>query len=160
MRLDRRQTRRLLAEALLHPGQPLIDAGEAFLHLEAPIGLVSGDEDDWSQRVREAAAVVQSLPVPPGAAGNEGRNRYLQMIDGCEAGPANGSCGTAAYTGRRVIVEDIARCQGHRGLHEGGHEGGEGITAPADCGAAMEGRGSALGPVSYTHLTLPTSDLV
>ena len=28
---------------------------EAFLHLEAPIGLVSGDEDDWSQRVREAA---------------------------------------------------------------------------------------------------------
>jgi predicted Zn-dependent protease len=45
--------------------------------------------NDWlashpsnEQRVREAVAVVQSLPVPAGAAANEGRNRYLQMIDG------------------------------------------------------------------------------
>jgi len=28
---------------------------EAFLHLEAPIGLVSGDDEDWVVRVREAA---------------------------------------------------------------------------------------------------------
>jgi len=28
---------------------------EAFLHLEAPVGLVSGDEEDWVVRVREAA---------------------------------------------------------------------------------------------------------
>ena len=34
------------------------------------------------QREREAAAIVQSLPVPQGAARNDGRQRYLQMIDG------------------------------------------------------------------------------
>ncbi|MEY3252351.1 MAG: hypothetical protein RL227_1324 [Pseudomonadota bacterium] len=44
--------------------------------------------DDWlashpsnEQRVREAAALAQTLPVPAAAA-NEGRSRHLQMIDG------------------------------------------------------------------------------
>jgi len=34
---------------------------------------------------------------------------YNQAIDGVAVGPAVGSCGTAAYTGRQVIVADIAR---------------------------------------------------
>ncbi len=33
---------------------------------------------------------------------------YALAIDGVEIGPAVGSCGTAAFTGRRVIVTDIA----------------------------------------------------
>lgn len=33
---------------------------------------------------------------------------YNQAIDGLRIGPAMGSCGTAAYEGRRVIVTDIA----------------------------------------------------
>ena len=33
---------------------------------------------------------------------------YLAAIDGGEIGPVAGSCGTAAYFGKRVIVEDIA----------------------------------------------------
>src|SRR4051812_43710986 len=32
---------------------------------------------------------------------------YCRTIDGMAVGPARGSCGTAAYTGKRVIVEDI-----------------------------------------------------
>lgn len=33
---------------------------------------------------------------------------YNKAIDGVSIGPSVGSCGTAAYTGQRVIVEDIA----------------------------------------------------
>ncbi|NND98812.1 MAG: GAF domain-containing sensor histidine kinase [Pirellulaceae bacterium] len=32
---------------------------------------------------------------------------YCDIVDGTMPGPAVGSCGTAAYTGKRVIVEDI-----------------------------------------------------
>jgi GAF domain-containing protein len=32
---------------------------------------------------------------------------YCKAIDGVEIGPAQGSCGTAAYLGQRVIVEDV-----------------------------------------------------
>lgn len=34
--------------------------------------------------------------------------RYLQAIDGAEAGPNMGSCGTAAYCGHPIYVPDIA----------------------------------------------------
>jgi diguanylate cyclase (GGDEF)-like protein/PAS domain S-box-containing protein len=33
---------------------------------------------------------------------------YVEAIDGLRIGPASGSCGTAAYTGKTVIVSDIA----------------------------------------------------
>jgi len=33
---------------------------------------------------------------------------YTDAIDGLEIGPAEGSCGTAAYEGRQVVVEEIA----------------------------------------------------
>lgn len=46
-------------------------------------------------RVRHAAA--PSLP-----------RAYLKAIDGLKIGPAAGSCGTAMYSGRTVIVSDIA----------------------------------------------------
>ncbi|MFZ2853366.1 MAG: diguanylate cyclase [Rhodocyclaceae bacterium] len=34
---------------------------------------------------------------------------YMRAIDGLAIGPAAGSCGTAAFTGEQVIVEDVAR---------------------------------------------------
>ena len=34
-------------------------------------------------------------------------DRYNKLISGLEAGPVAGSCGTAAYFGKQVIVEDI-----------------------------------------------------
>jgi PAS domain S-box-containing protein len=46
-------------------------------------------------RVRHAASV--NLPAA-----------FVQAIDGLEIGPDRGSCGTAAYRGETVIVEDIA----------------------------------------------------
>jgi GAF domain-containing protein len=33
---------------------------------------------------------------------------YTRLLDGQPIGPKNGSCGTAAYLGQRVIVEDIS----------------------------------------------------
>ncbi len=50
--------------------------------------------DDSRQHVQVAAA--PSLPA-----------FYNEAIHGAPIGPAAGSCGTAAYTGRRVIVSDI-----------------------------------------------------
>jgi len=57
------------------------------------IGLVLLVDDD--NRLRHAASV--SLP-----------QSYLNSIEGLKIGPEVGSCGTAAYLGERVIVEDIA----------------------------------------------------
>ena len=52
--------------------------------------------DDSSRRLRMGAA--PSLP-----------DFYNQAIDGLVIGPGVGSCGTAAYTGQRTIVEDVSR---------------------------------------------------
>ena len=51
---------------------------------------------DWEEQcLRDGAA--PTLPV-----------EYTRLLDGLPIGPKNGSCGTAAYTGQRVIVEDIS----------------------------------------------------
>jgi diguanylate cyclase (GGDEF)-like protein/PAS domain S-box-containing protein len=50
--------------------------------------------DDYSQHLRHGAA--PSLP-----------DFYIQAIDGTAIGLGVGSCGTAAFTGERAIVEDI-----------------------------------------------------
>ncbi len=52
--------------------------------------------DDDGVHVRHGAA--PSLPAA-----------FNRAIDGLEIGPAAGSCGTAMFTGQRIIVEDIAR---------------------------------------------------
>jgi two-component system, cell cycle sensor histidine kinase and response regulator CckA len=59
--------------------------------LLASILLVDGD----AKCLREGAA--PSLPTA-----------YTSLLDGQPIGPKNGSCGTAAYLGQRVIVEDIS----------------------------------------------------
>jgi signal transduction histidine kinase len=51
--------------------------------------------DEFGERL--AHAIAPSLPLP-----------YVKAIDGNRIGPDAGSCGTAAYTGKLVIVEDIA----------------------------------------------------
>jgi PAS domain S-box-containing protein len=50
--------------------------------------------DEEKKRLRHGAA--PSLP-----------DFYNEVVDGLEIGPGVGSCGTAAYTGGRVIVEDV-----------------------------------------------------
>jgi PAS domain S-box-containing protein len=51
---------------------------------------------DWEEQcLRDGAA--PTLPV-----------EYTRLLDGLPIGPKNGSCGTAAYLGQRVIVEDIS----------------------------------------------------
>ncbi|MHC4969500.1 MAG: PAS domain-containing protein, partial [Planctomycetota bacterium] len=50
--------------------------------------------DDDKKRLRHGAA--PSLP-----------DFYNEAIDGLEIGPGIGSCGTAAHTGKRVVVEDV-----------------------------------------------------
>lgn len=50
--------------------------------------------DDDKKHLRHGAA--PSLPA-----------FYNEAIDGMEIGPSAGSCGTAAYTGKRVIIEDV-----------------------------------------------------
>lgn len=51
--------------------------------------------DHEAQCLRDGAA--PSLPI-----------EYTSLLDGLPIGPKNGSCGTAAYTGQPVVVEDIS----------------------------------------------------
>jgi GAF domain-containing protein len=63
---------------------------EIFPGMKCSVLLVDADR----RRLRQGAA--PSLP-----------ESYCRAIDGVEIGPSRGSCGTAAFTGRRVIVEDV-----------------------------------------------------
>lgn len=73
--------------------------------LDAAVGMIEADHDDVmgsilllsedGRRVKHGSA-----PRLPEA--------YLRAIDGAEIGPAAGSCGTAAYEKRPVVVADIA----------------------------------------------------
>ena len=80
-------------------GAPLVDVLERIVRLverQAPGMCCSILLLDREQRcVRYGAA--PSLPA-----------EYSRAIDGAPIGPAAGSCGTAAFLGERVIVEDIA----------------------------------------------------
>ncbi len=79
-------------------GEPIKAALEQFaLAVEEHTAgmLVSVLFVDEAGRLRHAAA--PNLPV-----------RYVEAIDGLKIGPLVGSCGTAAHTGKTVIVADIA----------------------------------------------------
>lgn len=41
---------------------------------------------------------------------------YVALVDGVEIGPGRGSCGEAAWTGKRVIVEDVLAHPNYRGF--------------------------------------------
>jgi PAS domain S-box-containing protein len=43
---------------------------------------------------------------------------YVKLVDGCAIGPGIGSCGEAAYTGQRVIVEDVLAHPNFDGLED------------------------------------------
>ena len=79
-------------------GKPLTEAIEHIVcqveteSKEALCSVLLLDEDN---RLRNCAA--PSLP-----------ESYLNVIDGLKIGPATGSCGTAAFHRRRVVVENIA----------------------------------------------------
>ena len=74
----------VLAELLLHYEQLQLGARASVLLLDAD-----------GKRLRHASA----SNLPP---------EYRQAIDGVEIGPAVGSCGTAAFTGKTIVVADIA----------------------------------------------------
>ena len=58
--------------------------------------------------VRASIVLIEnSATMHPGAAPNIPRE-FGELLDGVRIGPSAGSCGTAAFTKRRVIVEDIA----------------------------------------------------
>ncbi len=83
---------------LIASGAPLsetLDALLIFLERDMPEMLCSLLlVDDDGARLRHGSA--PSLPVA-----------YSRAIDGAPIGPRSGSCGTAAYIGQQVIVEDI-----------------------------------------------------
>ena len=107
----------ILVNALEHKRAQAIQAGQRqFLELLATGGTLSETlhalvrliEEQWpgmlglvllldreEGRLHYGAAI--SLP-----------HDYLDSIEGLEIGPMVGSCGTASYLGKRVIVEDIA----------------------------------------------------
>ncbi|HJP84990.1 MAG TPA: ATP-binding protein [Gemmatimonadaceae bacterium] len=82
-----------------HEGPTLEAALDDLIHLiEYQIPSMRGsvlllDEDGMTMR----HGAAPSLPAD-----------YSAQIDGLQIGPAAGSCGTAAYRGQQVIVEDIA----------------------------------------------------
>ncbi len=94
---------------LLATGGTLEETLEALIRIieeQAPgmLGLVLLLDED-GQRLRHGASV--SLPLA-----------YVESVDGLEIGPAVGSCGTAAFTGERVVVENIAEDPRWAGLRE------------------------------------------
>jgi signal transduction histidine kinase len=84
---------------LVATGKPLVHVLEAVVeavetHCAGTIGSVLLMEDD-GEHLRHGAA--PGLP-----------ESYNRAVDGLRIGPRAGSCGTAAYRGEPVIVEDIA----------------------------------------------------
>jgi len=93
-----RGLRQRLQEILLQPENNLAVALDHIVReveLEIPDLLCSVLLLDHEGKLHHGAA--PSLP-----------DAYCQAIDGLAIGPAVGSCGTAAFTGKRVIVTDIA----------------------------------------------------
>ena len=95
---QRQQCHRLVLE-MLTTGQPLTLVLETLvLNIEAQAPGILGSVlllDKEGRRLAHAAA--PSLPPD-----------YCRAVDGTEIGPEVDSCGTAAYRGTMVIVEDIA----------------------------------------------------
>lgn len=92
----------------------LMGAQEAILTAiatEAPLEnileLICHKAESLSRGMRCSILLLEDNKLRHGAAPNlpEG---YLKAINGIEIGPEVGSCGTAAFYGKRVIVEDIA----------------------------------------------------
>ncbi len=103
-----RLLRQRMLEALLQPSQGLsavLDAMLRMIEAELPEVLCSILLLDSEGRLHHASA--PSLP-----------DDYCKAIDGAAIGPQAGSCGTAAFTGERVVVSDIA----HDPLWEGYRE--------------------------------------
>ncbi len=85
---------------MIATGAPLKETLEVLIHLveklfEKEIGSILL-LDEERKHLRHGAAL--SLP-----------EEYVRAIDGVAIGPCVGSCGTAAYTGQKVIVTDIAQ---------------------------------------------------
>ncbi|NOR83881.1 MAG: GAF domain-containing protein, partial [Ardenticatenales bacterium] len=107
----------ILANALEHRRGQAIRAGQSqFLELLATGGdftetlhsLLRIIEEQWPGMLGLVLLVDEDgIHLHHGAAISL-PEAYTQSIEGLEIGPMVGSCGTAVYSGKRVIVEDIA----------------------------------------------------
>lgn len=95
---ERKQTRQYEFLELLARGGSLAETLHQLLQvIESQVSGMLGlilllDEDDRHLHIGAAPTLPQA---------------YLDSIEGLEIGPMAGSCGTASYTGQRVIVTDI-----------------------------------------------------
>ncbi|MBM4132668.1 MAG: PAS domain S-box protein [Nitrospira sp.] len=108
-RAEQRQMSHRLVLEMLTTGQPLTLVLETLvLNIEAQAPGILGSVlllDKEGRRLAHGAA--PSLPPD-----------YCRAVDGIEIGPEVGSCGTAAYRGTTVIVEDIGTDPLWRGSRE------------------------------------------
>ena len=67
----------------------------------------------WMERFCTQEAIATVLLLENGrlkpVAGRRCPEGWSRLIDGMRIGPSEGSCGTAAYLGRRVVVADVTR---------------------------------------------------
>jgi GAF domain-containing protein len=89
-RLEEQPREQLTAEAILNAYIREVDAADDFELITAILLL-----DEQGRHLAHCAA--PSLPAS-----------YCAGIDGSEIGPAEGSCGTAAFVGHSIYVTDIA----------------------------------------------------
>jgi PAS domain S-box-containing protein len=97
------------------PANAPLDGGTQILEMVAKAAALPDILDSLCRIVeQQASGVLASILLLDGNQLRHGGapslpKAYTDAIDGAAIGPCAGSCGTAAYYGRQVIVEDIAR---------------------------------------------------
>ncbi len=117
----------ILVNALEHKRSQAIQAGQRqFLELLASGGSLAETLHALVQIIEEQWPGMQGLVL---LLDEDGKHlhigasvtlpeEYIQSIEGLEIGPMVGSCGTASYYGKRVIVEDIVNDPRWDGLRD------------------------------------------
>jgi signal transduction histidine kinase len=115
----------IFVNALEHKRAQAIQAGQSqFLELLASGGefsatlraLVQIIEEQWPGMMGLVLLLDEEGEHLHLGASTSLPDDYVQSIEGLEIGPMVGSCGTASYTGERVVVEDIAQDPRWEGL--------------------------------------------
>jgi len=111
---DQRRAEAVTAQEALQLSEATLTGEKRILEMVAKGDSLAQILDTLCRLVEERASDVQSsiLLVEGNCLWHGGApslpKAYIDAIDGIEIGPVVGSCGTAAYRGEQVIVEDIA----------------------------------------------------
>jgi len=111
---DQRRAEAITAQEALQRSEASLAGEKRILEMVAKGDSLAQILDTLCRLVEERASDVQSsiLLVEGNCLWHGGApslpKAYIDAIDGIEIGPVVGSCGTAAYRGEQVIVEDIA----------------------------------------------------